>query len=41
MTAAYEYARALFMLSEEERTTEKVYADLCVERVSANLCNGM
>lgn len=34
MTAAYEYARALFMLSEEERTTEKVYADLCVARLA-------
>ena len=32
MTYAYEYARALFMLSEEERTTEKIYADLCVAR---------
>ena len=32
MTEVYEYARALFMLSEEEHTTEKVYQDICIVR---------
>ena len=32
MTEVYEYARALFMLSEEEHTTERVYQDICTVR---------
>ncbi len=32
MTGAYEYARALFMLSEEERSSDRVMADIAVAK---------
>ncbi len=32
MTGAYEYARALFMISEEERSSDKVMADVRVAK---------